>query len=63
MVGSGSWTWYLFEGYAAHAWRKIGLFGDKKILFCGCSRSNQMPNIDQITDIAPYVGTLLCVII
>ena len=36
-----------------YAWRKIGLFWFKKSI-CDCSRSNQMPERDQITEITPY---------
>ena len=28
--------------HVGHAWRKIGLFGEKNPI-CDCSRSNQMP--------------------
>ena len=35
--------------HVAHAWRKIGLFGEKKNPICDCSRSHQMAWTDQIT--------------
>ena len=41
----------------ALAWRKIGLFVEKKNRIYDCSRSNQMTYIDQMTEIAPYVCT------
>ena len=46
-----------------HALRKIGLFGEKKSDLWLHSRSNQMPETDQITDIAPYVLTYFWVTI
>ena len=33
----------------------MGLFGEKYPICC--SRSNQMPSTDQITEIAPYIRT------
>ena len=37
------------------AWRKIGLFEEKNPI-CDRSRSNQIPQTDQTSDIAPYLG-------
>ena len=34
----------------------IGLYGEKDPI-CDCSWSNQMPETDQVTEIAPYVLT------
>ena len=39
--------------HVGHARRTVCLFGDKNSIR-DCSRSNQMPETDQITDIAPY---------
>ena len=47
--------------------QKILRMHEEKCIFslknpiCGCSRSNQMPITDQITEIAPYVRTYFCV--
>jgi len=38
-----------------HAWRKIGLFGEKKNPICDCTSSNQLPSTDQRTEIAAYM--------
>ena len=38
----------------AHALRKTGLFGEKKNPICDCSRSNRMPWLLRITNIAPF---------
>ena len=38
--------------HVAHARRKIDLSREKKTI-CDCSRSDQMPKTDQITEIAP----------
>ena len=48
--------------HAAHAWRKIGLFGEKHPIY-GYSRYNQMLYKDQITEIAPYMRTYFVVTI
>ena len=41
--------------HVVHACRKIVLFGENPI--SDCSRYNQMPKTDQITEIIPYVRT------
>ena len=38
-------------------------FSKKKYLICDCSRSNQIPETDQITEISPYVHTYFWVAI
>ena len=38
--------------HVAHVWSKIGLFGENNPIW-GCSRSQQMPWTDQITEITP----------
>ena len=40
----------------AHAYRKIGLFGEINPI-CDYFRSDRMPLTDQITNIAPYLRT------
>ena len=42
--------------HVAHVCEKIGLFGEKNLI-CACSKSNQMPYTDQITEIASSVHT------
>ena len=42
--------------HVAHPYRKIGLSGEQ-ILKSNCSLSKQMPDIDEITEIAPYLRT------
>ena len=42
----------------AHAWWKIGRFGEKYPI-CAGSLNNQKPYTGQITDISPYVRTYL----
>ena len=41
----------------AHAWRKIGLFGERKIWFVTAMIYDQMPETDHITEIVPNVRT------
>ena len=43
--------------HVAQAWRKKGLFGEEKKSDVVCSRSNQKPLKDRITEIAPYMRT------
>ena len=40
--------------YVAHKWKLA--FSEKNPI-CACSRSNQLPETDWITEIAPYVRT------
>ena len=40
--------------YFVQTWRKKGLFVEKKIPICDWSRSDKMPEIDQITENASY---------
>ena len=46
------------DEHVAHVCRKIGLFGEKNRI-CSCSRSNQMPQKNQITEIAPHARIYL----
>ena len=45
----------------SHEAKKV--FSDKKYPICDCYRTNQKPYSGQITEIAPYVRTYLCVTI
>ena len=44
----------IYSPCCAHTKEK-GAFSKEKNLICDCSRSNQIPLADQITDIVPYV--------
>ena len=43
------------SGHAAHAWRKIGLFGGKQIRFATALDLMKCLKTDKISNIAPYL--------
>ena len=47
--------------FRMHEIKKV--FSEKKYPICDSSRSNQMSEIYETTDIAPYVRTFICVTI
>ena len=68
-VNLTSIPWYLYKmvnqnmlrthkGKLALSEKNKGLFGENKNPIYDCTRSNQMPQTDQITEIAPQVRTI-----